>query len=495
MMMMGFRKTSRAQTARTNRLFPDAMGANVGMERYILGDVNGRYRDAYDKRYYLVRKDDNSPPESLLWSGIGTFEARAGVGVLVGWWNGERCIIGPDNQQSIAVGRNPNVQNTGEAAVWGWQSKAGLPDLVCKAIGTQNTPSMSVLVYPHLFVDETYTARSFAGAQADLTSSIPSSGEHRLALVALKADLSLQVTTSTAQSAAFNFDVTDVQECLTSLAPRAIPVATYRLYGGQTRLSESDKHADLREWVNQRSSRRNLSASTAPAVTDDSGDGYGIGSLWIDTTLDKGYLCLDDTVGAAVWFELGSGSGGVLNNYAGTVQPTATDDSGDGYSVGSVWMLYGATYRCAVATVGAAQWVAQQLPLVATGSLLVPQAHQQIIIREIDITGTLDIQGELAVLEGGDTIAGLQRSITSVSVNTTLTANHYTVLVSGTTTITLPAAASHNKRIYNIKNVGVGTVTIDANASETIDGSLTQVLSLSNSNLTIQCDGTGWYIL
>lgn len=51
-----------------------------------------------------------------------------------------------------------------------------------------------------------------------------------------------------------------------------------------------------------------LDATTAPTVNDDSGDGYSIGSQWIDVTNDKAYVCVDASVGAAVWVEAG-GSG------------------------------------------------------------------------------------------------------------------------------------------------------------------------------------------
>lgn len=47
--------------------------------------------------------------------------------------------------------------------------------------------------------------------------------------------------------------------------------------------------------------KSNLSASAAPTVNDDSGDGYAVGSFWCDTTADNAYICLDATVGAAVW--------------------------------------------------------------------------------------------------------------------------------------------------------------------------------------------------
>jgi hypothetical protein len=50
-----------------------------------------------------------------------------------------------------------------------------------------------------------------------------------------------------------------------------------------------------------------INATTAPTVNDDSADGYSVNSVWIDTTNDKAYICLDATVGAAVWQIIGAG--------------------------------------------------------------------------------------------------------------------------------------------------------------------------------------------
>lgn len=47
--------------------------------------------------------------------------------------------------------------------------------------------------------------------------------------------------------------------------------------------------------------KNNFSASVAPTVTDDSSAGYSVGSIWIDTTADELYICVDSTVGSAVW--------------------------------------------------------------------------------------------------------------------------------------------------------------------------------------------------
>lgn len=45
-------------------------------------------------------------------------------------------------------------------------------------------------------------------------------------------------------------------------------------------------------------------ATVAPTVNEDSGDGYAVGSRWLDVATDKEYVCLDATATAAVWREL-----------------------------------------------------------------------------------------------------------------------------------------------------------------------------------------------
>jgi hypothetical protein len=92
--------------------------------------------------------------------------------------------------------------------------------------------------------------------------------------------------------------------------------------------------------------------------------------------------------------------------------------------------------------------------------------------------------------------AGGVQPITTIGVTTTLGASNYTVLCSATLTVNLPAAASNTGRIYNIKNIGAAaTITIDPDASETIDGATTYTLTTQYESVTIQCDGTAWFIL
>ena len=64
----------------------------------------------------------------------------------------------------------------------------------------------------------------------------------------------------------------------------------------------------------------------------------------------------------------------------------------------------------------------------------------------------------------------------------------------GNITINLPAAASNTGQYYYIKNTGTGTLTIDGNDAETIEGETTQAL-LQNDCALIVCDGSNWWLI
>lgn len=93
--------------------------------------------------------------------------------------------------------------------------------------------------------------------------------------------------------------------------------------------------------------------------------------------------------------------------------------------------------------------------------------------------------------------AGVQFPIRTVVATTTATISDYTILVnnSGAATINLPASATATGTVLNIKKLSAvsNDVTITP-ASGTIDGAATKVLTLTNSSVTIQCNGTNWYI-
>jgi hypothetical protein len=84
------------------------------------------------------------------------------------------------------------------------------------------------------------------------------------------------------------------------------------------------------------------------------------------------------------------------------------------------------------------------------------------------------------------------RAITALR---TLDATDYTVdCTANSFTVTLPTAVGITGRIYQINNSGTGTITVDANGTETINGDLTQTLS-QHEQITVQSTGSNWILI
>ncbi|UAT28878.1 tail protein [Dinoroseobacter phage vB_DshP-R7L] len=56
--------------------------------------------------------------------------------------------------------------------------------------------------------------------------------------------------------------------------------------------------------------QNNFAATTDPAVGNDNTEGYTVGSVWVNTTADTAWVCLDASTGAAVWTESTAAGGG-----------------------------------------------------------------------------------------------------------------------------------------------------------------------------------------
>lgn len=93
-----------------------------------------------------------------------------------------------------------------------------------------------------------------------------------------------------------------------------------------------DNTSTAARWV-KRQAEVITGATTIPTINDDYSAGYLPGSLIVNTTQDVAYVCLDNTVGAAIWRSLGTG-----RTTATTTDPTVNDDVNDGYLPGSVWV-------------------------------------------------------------------------------------------------------------------------------------------------------------
>lgn len=91
-------------------------------------------------------------------------------------------------------------------------------------------------------------------------------------------------------------------------------------------------------------------------------------------------------------------------------------------------------------------------------------------------------------------------SSAAITASTALTGDDATVLVNaaaGAVTLALPAAASVTGQIYTAKKVDSSgnAVVLDPSGAETIDGAATKSITTQWNTLTIQSNGTAWFVI
>jgi hypothetical protein len=88
-----------------------------------------------------------------------------------------------------------------------------------------------------------------------------------------------------------------------------------------------------------------------------------------------------------------------------------------------------------------------------------------------------------------------QAYVTKTGAYTATNDDYVIDCTSGTFTVTLPASSGRTGRILIIKNSGAGTITVDGNGAETIDGAATYSLAVQYATVQIMSDGTNWKII
>ncbi len=186
-----------------------------------------------------------------------------------------------------------------------------------------------------------------------------------------------------------------------------------------------------------------------------------------------------------------NGTNAGLNVGAHTADPSALTDGDIWYD--SVLDLYRVRINGASAT-------------LATGAAgcTVPGSDTQIIFNSggscaADAGLTFNATPNTLVVTGAITGAGFAEGVAAKTTTATLSATESFVTADATSagfTITLPAAAGITGRSYTIKKIdsSANTVTIEGNASETIDGAANQTLILEDETLTVTSDGTNFII-
>lgn len=94
-----------------------------------------------------------------------------------------------------------------------------------------------------------------------------------------------------------------------------------------------------------------------------------------------------------------------------------------------------------------------------------------------------------------DAVLGNVRSISAA--DTVLKTDGLIILTgTGTYTLNLPAASTMSGSTVKFKKTGAsGTITLDGNASETIDGATTYAITAQYRSVEIYSDGTNWHVL
>lgn len=113
--------------------------------------------------------------------------------------------------------------------------------------------------------------------------------------------------------------------------------------------------------------QNNYAATTAPGVGDDIAEGYGPGSLWLNTTSNLAYICESNGAGAAVWNVLGGG--------------VSDADYGDIVISGGVWSIDTAAVTLA------------KMANIATDSLIGRDTTATGVPEVIGVTGGIEFSG------------------------------------------------------------------------------------------------------
>jgi hypothetical protein len=116
----------------------------------------------------------------------------------------------------------------------------------------------------------------------------------------------------------------------------------------------------------------NWSAVTDPDNNDDTGDGYEIGSRWVNTSKKSFFVCVKATAGVAVW----------RGTYSTATSPATTDDDAHGFTIGSQWVDTAANkeFVCVDATTSAAVWIETTSQLQDDFLEIIRQMHPNVSI-------------------------------------------------------------------------------------------------------------------
>lgn len=208
----------------------------------------------------------------------------------------------------------------------------------------------------------------------------------------------------------------------------------------------------------------NLTATSAPTIGDDSGDGYAVGSRWINVSADKEYVCLDATVGAAVWTETTQSGGGTvdrsINMFRITTEsgvPVSTSDRTAQTTIYACPAAGGATEEAQISLLGTddATWETHDTAQMSIG--LTTTRNGTTTNGAATITGLATTVDLVVGQEITGTGIGAGAVIASIDSATQVTASANST-ADGTVAVTFKCPASKNYDLFVVNIAGTPTL-------------------------------------
>ena len=258
----------------------------------------------------------------------------------------------------------------------------------------------------------------------------------------------------------------------------------------------------------------NLAASVAPTTTDDTNAGYAVGSSWWDTTNDEVYLCIDATAAAAVWKQVGSGTGAggmtvvavKTGNYTASENEVVPVDSSGGSFTVTMPPAASAQSRVIVIDVGKA--CSTYAVTLGRNSQTFDGVAADFVIDQNNgrVDAVSDGAGDFSThLIGVPEVVNINDFATGFGGVNAQTGTTYTfadsdlaLLVTASNAAAsaydIPDGLAAVGETLNLLNIGAGTVTIDVPGTDTLGSTLNDIATGKAATI-VKTAATTWWVV